>query len=618
MLRPVRTAAVLLILLAVSLTAAAAPPGGATPNDILVARTVPIARVGELDGSAAAPPVSPARWRQAVFELRRSAAVDLGWPSARQLARAQRRATDRRTVPLGVVYARYDRLETPDRTVAADVFAFAPLRERLYDGATAAFVLDPAALLLHGVTAPVSWRFDAGDGRGWRILQPGTPLPATYARTGRKPLLLEARLADGRVLRAQSVVEVPALATPDPTETWPVTASESWDGSAGSGQAYVYLAPGHASLTNPVVVVEGFDIDNTQDWPALYALLNRENLLEDLRTDGYDAVVLDFTEAIDPIQRNAFVLTELLQMVDAAAPPGSTSVLIGASMGGLVSRYALLWLEAENQPYRVRRWIAFDTPFDGANVPLGLQAWVRFFSGESEEAAFLLDRLRGPASRQMLLYHVDSTLGMQANPDPQKAALNADFTSLGGWPQQPRRVAVINGSGAMAGQGFAPGAQLLQWEYNSFSVDIVGNVWAVPDGGSQAVFDGLIDPLIGSSSSETLSVSGTLPWDSAPGSWRASLDQVADVDAPYGDIVALHGAHDFVPSVSALALGTADPFYDIAGDPDLLSHTPFDAVYVPADNQAHVAITPQNKAWFLGEIEAGQDVIFHDGFESPP
>ena len=45
-----------------------------------------------------------------------------------------------------------------------------------------------------------------------------------------------------------------------------------------------------------------------------------------------------------------------------------------------------------------------------------------------------------------------------------------------------------------------------------------------------------------------------------------------------------------------------DLFYDIANDPDLLSHTPFDAVYFPVENQEHVAITPENVVWILTEI----------------
>jgi hypothetical protein len=61
------------------------------------------------------------------------------------------------------------------------------------------------------------------------------------------------------------------------------------------------------------VVVEGFDLDNSMNWDELYALLNQQNLLEDLRADGYDAVVLNFSDATDYLQRNAFVLVDLLQ-----------------------------------------------------------------------------------------------------------------------------------------------------------------------------------------------------------------------------------------------------------------------------------------------------------------
>ena len=105
-----------------------------------------------------------------------------------------------------------------------------------------------------------------------------------------------------------------------------------------------------------------------------------------------------------------------------------------------------------------------------------------------------------------------------------------------------------------------------------------------------------------------ITVSGTLPYDGAPGGSRASMAQMDAVPAPYGDIVALHPSHCFIPTISALALATTDPFYDIAGDASLLAHTPFDAVYFPATNQPHVTITPENAAWFLSEIEVPTDV----------
>ena len=76
------------------------------------------------------------------------------------------------------------------------------------------------------------------------------------------------------------------------------------------------------------------------------------------------------------------------------------------------------------------------------------------------------------------------------------------------------------------------------------------------------------------------------------------MAQADSTEAPYGDIVALQPSHCFIPTISALDLATSDLFYDIAGEPDLLAMTPFDAVYFPAENEEHVAITAQNAEQF--------------------
>ena len=73
--------------------------------------------------------------------------------------------------------------------------------------------------------------------------------------------------------------------------------------------------------SNPIVVVEGFDLENVYDWEELYELLNQEGLLEILRGRGFDAVVLNFAEATDHIQRNAYVLVRLIQQINAAIGP---------------------------------------------------------------------------------------------------------------------------------------------------------------------------------------------------------------------------------------------------------------------------------------------------------
>src|SRR5262249_11088560 len=160
-------------------------------------------------------------------------------------------------------------------------------------GANTTFVLEPQHLFSN--TGPLEHlEIDLADGAGYRAVQLGTPLRAHYATTGAKAIRFRAR-AGAEELQAAAAIDVRALANPLPTDTLHVTGTIPYLGAVASGDAYVDLAPGHTEIQNPAVVVEGFDLDNTMNWDELYTLLNAQNLLEDLRADGYDCIVLNFT-----------------------------------------------------------------------------------------------------------------------------------------------------------------------------------------------------------------------------------------------------------------------------------------------------------------------------------
>lgn len=393
---------------------------------------------------------------------------------------------------------------------------------------------------------------------------------------------------------------------PDPDDTLHITAAIPYLGEYASGSAYVYLGASHASITNPVLIIEGFDIDNSMGWEFLYETMNQEGMIETLSTRGFDAVVLDFTDATDYIQRNSFVAVELIEHLNSIIQPYASIAVVGASMGGLVGRYALSYMEHNAMAHNVRTFISFDSPHEGANIPLGIQYWVKLFSIESGDAAAMLASLQTPAPRQMLAYYLTDPPESTATSHALLAELKADMAAVGDYPALPRKVAVANGSGYMGGQSFGAGEQIIFYEYYSFLVDIIGNVWAVPDGGGQIIFNGAINriwPL--PDDYLQVYVSGTRPYDSAPGGTRASMAQMDSTVAPYGDIIALHESHCFIPTVSALDIDTQDLFYDIAGDPDLLAHTPFDTVYFPIENQEHIAITAESANWFVSELERG-------------
>ncbi len=599
--------------------------GPSVPSGYLLDRAIPLLDAARFDGTAAAPAADAATLRQLGRELRQArlagATGPIG-PDAAALRALGRDAGRGAAVPVAVVDARVQRIgERAARAGAAgvrdgrvvldagaletvDVFAAAALAEDTRRGATVELVVPRALWMAHGRPEPEAIAVDAADGAGFRPVRFDEPFRPAWDAPGPRTLALRATWPDGSARTAAFRFDVVRMATPAPDDTLLVAGAAPWGGVTATGKAYVALAPGHAALENPVVVVEGFDLDDSMGWDRLYELLNQENLLEDLRAAGFDAVVLDFDSATEPIQRNALVVARLLQDVAAAVDPSRTTFLVGASMGGLCARYALLWLESQAIDARVRTYLSFDSPHGGASIPLGLQYWLDFFSGQSTDAAYLLSRLDTPAARQMLALHHTTPPAVTPAADPLRAALLADFAALGDWPAGPRRIAAANGSGAGAGQGFAPAAQIVQYEYESFLVDITGNVWAVPDGTTAQVFHGVIDFVLLPADEVSVVVSGTAPWDNAPGGNRDSMFQMDTTAAPYGDIVALHDAHCFIPTVSALALPAADLFFDVDGTPDVASLTPFDAVHWAAGNEEHVFISAATKAWVLAEVMA--------------
>jgi hypothetical protein len=605
-------------------------------SGILYDKVLPLSAVEDHDGSARTRTVLLQEWKQMYSEMSRASLSEPSWPALQVVLDGARSSAAKDIIPVAVMNFRYTRIRpdafergaltiqagrlregTGDAYADKQVFAAAALKDYTYRGASVVFDFSQAWYFTNDPVIPARIDVDFGDGLGLRAVGFGERSVA-YRTAGRKVVEVRMYFQDGGMLRGSFPFDVRALETPAPDDTLAVTAAIPYNGQYGSGEAYVYLSDAHTTLANPVVVVEGFDFDNAMNWEELYALLNQQGLAESLRADGFDAVVLNFADATDYIQKNSFVVVALIQQVNAAIGPFGDLAVVGASMGGVAARYALAYMEANELEHKTRTLVSFDSPQKGADIPLGLQYWVKFFSSESEEAADMLAGLNAPAARQLLVYHLTDPPGTTGEPDPLRTGFLADLSAVGDYPASPRKVAVANGSGMRADQGFAAGDQIIFYEYNSFLVDIRGNVWAVPDGANQMILQGLIDRIWPLPDDQmNVSVSGTRPYDYAPGGWRASMVTMDTTQVPYGDIVALHPAHCFIPTISALALDTDDLFYDIAGDPDLLAHTPFDTLYYPAENQEHITITPESAVWLRAEIERGSVAGIGPDFKTP-
>ena len=371
------------------------------------------------------------------------------------------------------------------------------------------------------------------------------------------------------------------------------------------GTLYVYTSDPLGEIRNPIIMPEGFDAENERGWEELYERMNAHNMIECLHTAGYDFIVLDYDDGGNYIEHNAYLLSQVITYVNDAKVTAQKNVVVGPSMGGLVSRYALTYMENKNINHDTRLFISFDSPQYGANVPLGLQYVSRYWDGRvgGEDATRAFSIVKSYAARQMLFYHIVRTLETTViQADPLRVTFLQNLQNLNNWPVKLRKIAISNGSGygllQLKSDGVTrlqPGDKILDFDASGGAV--FSRAWAVPNATPTKIarcktfFDA--DP-------DDFTVSGTKPYDNMPGGYRNFNEKLkftnhADVDF-----------QTFIPTFSALAVNTNDNYYNPHADPDVMDKTPFDAIYYPVENQEHVVITAENKGWIFNEIMPDQ------------
>ena len=564
-------------------------------------------------------------FRQIYFELAKSS-IDHSLSSFDQVLHKTLKSENSGIFPVSIINVDYNKL-VPDAQkkglfsvkngkfvpkssnvfLTKHLFVAGVFSQRKYTGKHIIFSFDQQ-FFVSNKQKPRYFLVDFGDGNGARKVLLNQKVSVNYSVDGLKNISLTAVFLDKKTEKTSFSLDVKTSSMPTANETWNQTADIAYKGSYAKIDAGVFLGSGHTKITRPVVIVDGFDPTNSRDVPEIYDIANQQNMFNDLLANGYDAIVVNFLSGADYIQRNAFALIKVLQTINSrmksAGTYGNKIVLIGPSMGGLVTRYALRYMELHNMQHNVSTWIAFDSPQKGATVPLGLQHWVRFFAdvADNSDAKLALDALNTPAAQQMLIYHYTSTYSGQF-PNPYFSSFFNEINAMG-YPQNVRRVAIINGSGYGNGQAYGPGYQLIRYHYNSWLVDIVGDVWAVPNVNTQnTIFHGILDILGPWYDEETITYAYTRPLDGAPGGQTNTLEQMDQINPKYGDIVAYYKNHCFIPTISSLALeNTTNVYYNVAANMNNIQ-TPFDKIYFPNWNQDHMHIDAQSKAWFDFEIE---------------
>ncbi len=571
----------------------------------------------QFDGGLDAPVVKHPVWNQMYFEISKSNLTEKQFPEIGSLHKEAAKLIRKNTIPIGLLFFGYNYLgeDAEDLLITegvldisevepgqATVFAATGFRDESFNGSEITFTFPTDFFFTNQKESIRQLFINLDDMQGWQPLNAGDEIATSYTSTGIKSISIKAVSNNYGELFSTFEMDVKKLETPPPTAIWLVEADQGYNGVSTTGDAYILLSDENSQLIKPIIVCEGIDFDDTYTWETLYELFNQQNMLDDLRAQGYDLVVLNFHTPLTYIQSNAFLFTKLVQMVNDTLDYENPISILGPSMGGMVTRYALTYMEANDVDHNCDLWISFEAPHQGANVPLGLQYGIFFFKGLDANVQMLVDILDEPAPRQMLSYHYTDPPTATAGHDALFDAFYSELDAMGNYPANLRKIALSNGRGDAIGLPYNAGDQAIEFEYYSFLVDIVGNMFAVQDNSTGLIFDGLMDYVFGADDELNVSVFSPKPYDNAPGGMRSTFAEMGALELPVGEITVLHGNHAYIPTLSALDIDEDNLFYNLSNDPNIMSLTPFDSIYWSDDNYDHTYISPELAALVIAEM----------------
>ena len=434
-----------------------------------------------------------------------------------------------------------------------------------------------------------------------------------------------------------------------PNVVLPITSTIAYQGYGetapyfGQGEYELFMDTTTGVLDKPIFLVDGFDPGDSRNSTIIYQSLNYgtgQNLATDLRAQGFDIIILNFPVytrtgtttvvdgGVDYIQRNAMILVTLINQINAQKVGSEQNVVIGPSMGGLISRYALRYMELNNLAHQTRLYISFDSPHLGANVPIGFQHLFNYMAygplGSTAVQPVVDGLIKSPAAKQMLIDHFEghlqsgsafefNTASNSLLPTGAPNFRNAFQTELNtmGFPVNTRNVSISNGAGNGA-MNYAPDFEVMNHTFNvSASQRAIINLRFTPAANQTnevSRFRGqqyfLFFWVTGyESAANSKSPTFTSGLDSAPG----GRFDMAGFQAGAGTDPLLTEFFDnllvdyfcFIPAWSSMAVSNSTNLYAPINSS---STTPFAASSIPTVNENHVTLNAQNTAFALTEI----------------
>ncbi|WP_284651549.1 T9SS type A sorting domain-containing protein [Flavobacterium terrisoli] len=512
----------------------------------------------------------------------------------------------------------------------------------------------------------------ANGEENWKTISRNNPFSINFDANGKQTVSCKIQFANGETIIQSFVINIDTPnntvanrnssnnyqpnAITSVTATIPYQGYGETEGYFGQGEYEIFPDTVDGILDKPVFVVDGFDPGDTNTITTMYGGLaygTSQNMADYLRTLGFDIVLVNFPTytrpntttvvdgGVDFIQRNAFVLVEVINQINAQKVGTQKNVIVGPSMGGLISRYALRYMEMNSLTHDTRLYISFDSPHQGANIPIGFQHLFNYMAygplGNAAVQPLVDGMIKSPAARQMLIDHLEGHLQtgstFEFNTDAAsllpagspnfRTAFQNELNTMG-FPTTVRNVAIANGA-SNGTMNYSPNFEVMNHTFNISATQ-------------RAIINLRFTP----AANQTNQVSRFRAQQFVVVVWVTGFESLANSKAPtYTDGLdtAPGGRFDmsgfgadagtdpllteffdnlnadyftFIPTWSSMAISSTNNLYT----PVTGATTPFVASSIPTVNENHVTLNDTNVTFALNEIITGSLATTNPAFET--
>jgi hypothetical protein len=322
------------------------------------------------------------------------------------------------TFHIGMAFMQYHRLHTDQNTLQQTLsfsdWKYHDLEERPFSPFEEHYTFIASTAAIESTSRVVSFQLDTDDiatnlngddfsieidfddGLGYKTISPDGVYSINYTDFGAKKLQYKLHYNGNTYLSASAMLIKNKVYSSNVSDL--ISALDGYDNIPDdslvvnyqgiSATAYIEYGCGHDKLVQPLILVNGFDFNNEFDYKYIYGKLNAAELNIPLQSNQMDLVFIDFDEGSGNMYDNSELTKEVIRQVNTLKAENNSfyeNVVIGFSMGGVLGRMALREMELDGEDHQTRDFVSYDSPHQGANVPLAMQYLIKDLGGDIEE-----------------------------------------------------------------------------------------------------------------------------------------------------------------------------------------------------------------------------------------